>query len=91
LQWLAAGGQDTPLAVLTASVRAMVMISDIFTQESQYSWMLGALSDLYKLHPPEDELMGGLLLLGISKAVSVITNAILKSHKYDFLAGCRVP
>ena len=71
-QWLAHGGQDTPLTVLTASVRAMIMISDIFTQDSQWSWMLGALSDLYKVHPAEDELMTGLLLLGISKAVAVI-------------------
>ena len=71
-QWLAHGGQDTPLTVLTASVRAMIMISDIFTQDGQWSWMLGALSDLYKVHPVEDELMCGLLLLGISKAVAVI-------------------
>ena len=70
-QWLHAG-QDTPLTVLTASVRALIMISDIFTQDSQYSWMLGALSDLYKVHPAEDELMTGLLLLGISKAVAVV-------------------
>jgi len=71
-QWLAHGGQDTPLTVLTASVRAMIMISDIFTQDSQFNWMLGALSDLYKVHPVEDELLSGLLLLGISKAVAVI-------------------
>ena len=70
-QWLS-HGQETPLTVLTASVRAMIMISDIFTQDSQWQWMLSALSDLYKVHPPEDELMCGLLVLGISKAVSVV-------------------
>ena len=35
--------------VLTAAVRAMLMISDIFTQETQFVWMLGTLSDLYKV------------------------------------------
>ena len=70
-QWLS-HGQETPLTVLTASVRAMIMISDIFTQDSQWQWMLTALSDLYKVHPPEDELMCGLLVLGISKAVAVV-------------------
>ena len=50
----------------------MLMISDIFTQETQFVWMLGALSDLYKVHPSEDELLTELLLLGISKAVSVV-------------------
>ena len=34
--------------------------------------MLGTLSDLYKVHPAEDELLTELLVLGISKAVSVV-------------------
>ena len=71
-QWLAAAGQHTPLTVLTSAVRAMVMISDIFTQDAQFSWMLENLSDLYRVHPVEDELLTELLILGISKAVSVV-------------------
>ena len=71
-QWLAAAGQHTPLTVLTSAVRAMVMISDIFTQDAQFSWMLESLSDLYRVHPVEDELLTELLILGISKAVSVV-------------------
>ena len=71
-QWLAAAGQHTPLTVLTSAVRAMVMISDIFTQDAQFSWMLESLSDLYRVHPVEDELLTELLILGISKAVAVV-------------------
>lgn len=68
-QWLA--GQDTPLTVLTAAVKAMIMISDIFTQEVQFKWMLSALSDLHKVHPIEDEILSPLLLLGLCKAGAV--------------------
>ena len=82
-QWLAGGGQDTPLVVLTAAVRAMLMISDIFTQETQFVWMLSVLSDLYKVHPAEDELLTELLVLGISKAVSVV--GFLEPDLYDRL------
>ena len=71
-QWLAAAGQHMPLTVLTSAVRVMVMISDIFTQDAQFSWMLESLSDLYRVHPVEDELLTELLILGISKAVSVV-------------------
>ena len=71
-QWLAVpGGQDTPLGVLTAAVRAITMISDIFTQTHQFAWMQACLSDLQKVHPPEDDLMAALLCLGLSKAVAV--------------------
>ena len=72
--------QDTPLIVLTSAVRAMVMISDIFTQASQFQWMLATLSDLYKVHPAEDELLAGLLLLGICKAAAVVETVSRPSH-----------
>ena len=45
---------------------------EVETQETQFVWMLGTLSDLYKVHPAEDELLTELLVLGISKAVSVV-------------------
>ena len=72
LQWRAAAGQHKPLTVLTRAVRAMVMISDIFTQDAQFSWMLESLSDRCRVHPVEDELLTELLIFGISKAVSVV-------------------
>jgi len=73
-QWLAAGpgaSQDTPLGVLTAAVRAITMISDMFTLTGQFAWMQACLADLQRVHPPEDELMAALLCLGLAKAVAV--------------------
>ena len=40
-------GWDLPLTVLTSAVRCLVMISHIFTQDSQFCWMLDTLSDIY--------------------------------------------
>ena len=48
-QWLAFGGQDTPLPVLISAVKTIIMVSDIFTQSNQYSWMLSTLSELQKV------------------------------------------
>ena len=48
------------------------MISDIFTQDAQFSWMLESLSDRCRVQPVEDELLTELLILGISKAESVV-------------------
>ena len=71
-QWLAFGGQDTPLTVLTAAVRSIIMVSDIFTQSNQFNWMLSTLSELQKVHPGEDEIMSSNLCLGLCKAVAVL-------------------
>ena len=42
-KWLAFGGQDTPLTVVNAAVKSIVMVSDIFTQANQFKWMLSTL------------------------------------------------
>ena len=70
-QWLSRPS-TLPLTVLTSAVRSLVMVSDIFTQDAQFCWMLDTLSELYRNHPAEDELLCELLLLGLSKAVSVV-------------------
>ena len=91
-QWLAFGGQDTPLPVLTAAVRSIIMVSDIFTQSNQFNWMLSTLSELQKVHPGEDEVMSSLLCLGLSKVVSVLGHQdpeLLERIKRSVEAGLR--
>ena len=48
-QWLAFGGQDTPLTVLNAAVKSIIMVSDIFTQSNQFKWMLSTLREVVKI------------------------------------------
>uniref|UniRef100_T1IW53 Huntingtin n=1 Tax=Strigamia maritima TaxID=126957 RepID=T1IW53_STRMM len=61
-----------PLALLTEVTRSMVQLSDLFTERAQFEWMLDILMDLYRTHPPEDELLTSYLVLGISKAAAVV-------------------
>lgn len=62
---------ETPLVVLTETVRSVLMLSDLFTETSSFWWMLDTFSELHRVHPTEDDIMSGLICLGLCKAVSV--------------------
>jgi huntingtin len=62
---------ETPLVLLTETVRSMVLLSDLFSESSNFWWMLTCLSEVQRVHPVEDEVLSGLLCLGICKAVAV--------------------
>ncbi|RZC38340.1 huntingtin-like [Asbolus verrucosus] len=63
----------TPLRFLHEIVRSTVIISDLFTDKSQFSWMLEVFFELSKVHTVEDELLHQYLIVGISKATAVLT------------------
>ena len=54
-------------------VRSTVIISDLFTDKSQFNWMLEVFLELSKVHTVEDELLHQYLIIGICKAVAVLT------------------
>ncbi|XP_014662838.1 PREDICTED: huntingtin-like [Priapulus caudatus] len=60
------------VALLTEAACSVVVLSDIFTEQSQFEWMLEVFLDLHKTHPGEDEILVQYLLVGICKAISVI-------------------
>lgn len=41
-------------------------------EREQYEWMLDFLLDIYKVHPPEDEIVMQYINVGLSKAGAVI-------------------
>ena len=47
------------------------MLSDLFTEKSQFDWMLEALLEVYKSHPSEDEITLQYLIPGVCKATAV--------------------
>lgn len=53
-------------------VRSVLMLSDVFTERSQYEWMLLKFLELSRSHPAEDELMQQLLTLGVCKALALL-------------------
>ncbi|XP_050315238.1 huntingtin-like [Anthonomus grandis grandis] len=61
------------LRILHETVRSTLYISDLFNDKSQFSWMLDIFLDLAKVHAVEDELLHQFLIVGICKAVGVLT------------------
>ncbi len=68
-QWLSA--PDTPLVLLTAMVRSLLMLSDLFTETRRFAWMLESLVELQRTHPIEDDILSPLLCLGTCKAMAM--------------------
>ncbi|CAH1155948.1 unnamed protein product [Phaedon cochleariae] len=64
---------NTHIRVLHEAVRSTVMISDLFMDKSQFSWMMEVFLELSKLHLVEDEFLHQFLIVGICKAVAVLT------------------
>ncbi|XP_018571399.1 huntingtin [Anoplophora glabripennis] len=63
----------TNIRVLHEAIRSTVIISDLFTDKSQFTWMMDVFLELSKLHAVEDELLHQYLIVGICKAVGVLT------------------
>ncbi|KAJ8914559.1 hypothetical protein NQ315_010023 [Exocentrus adspersus] len=63
----------TNLRILHEAIRSVVIISDLFTDKSQFAWMMEVFLELSKLHAVEDELLHQYLIVGICKAVGVLT------------------
>ncbi|CAG9862370.1 unnamed protein product [Phyllotreta striolata] len=63
----------THIRILHELVKSTTMISDLFTDKSQFSWMLQAFLQLSKTHNSEDEFLHQYLVIGICKAVAVLS------------------
>uniref|UniRef100_A0A6P7F8J4 Huntingtin-like n=1 Tax=Diabrotica virgifera virgifera TaxID=50390 RepID=A0A6P7F8J4_DIAVI len=63
----------THIRVLHEAVRSTIMISDLFTDKSQFSWMMEVFLELFKIHHSEDEFLYQYLILGICKAAAVLS------------------
>jgi len=48
------------------------MLSDVFTDKSQFEWMLSTFLNIYRSHPAEDELTMQYLVVGICKSAAVV-------------------
>jgi len=66
------------------------MLSDVFTDKSQFDWMLSTFLNIYRSHPVEDELTMQYLVVGICKAAAVVglvtallSLSTLSSSPYD--------
>ncbi|CAH1990108.1 unnamed protein product [Acanthoscelides obtectus] len=63
----------THIMVLHEAIRSTLIISDLFMDKAQFSWLLDVFLELSKLHTVEDELLHQYLITGICKAVAVLS------------------
>ncbi|CAH0556043.1 unnamed protein product [Brassicogethes aeneus] len=60
------------IRVLYEAVRSTLILSDLFTEKSQFQWMLDLFLDLSKSHTIEDDLVHQYLIIGVCKSASIL-------------------
>ncbi|XP_056004424.1 huntingtin-like isoform X2 [Ostrea edulis] len=72
-QWLSPNSiLKPPLMLKNEVVKSLASLSDLFVEREQYEWMQDFLFDIYKAHPPEDEIMMQYINVGLSKSAAVV-------------------
>ncbi|KAG9346961.1 hypothetical protein JZ751_005888 [Albula glossodonta] len=74
-QWIlpsSPNSRKTPVILISEVVRSLLAVSDLFTERNQFEMMFSTLSELQKVHPPEDEILNQYLVPAICKAAAVL-------------------
>lgn len=73
-QWIlpSSSSKKTPPILISEVVRSLLAVSDLFTERNQFDTMYSTLTELQKLHPPEDEILNQYLVPAICKAAAVL-------------------
>ncbi|XP_065121577.1 huntingtin isoform X5 [Paramisgurnus dabryanus] len=74
-QWILPGSpssRKTPVVLVSEVVRSLLAVSDLFTERNQFDMMFSTLTELQKVHPPEDEILNQYLVPAICKAAAVL-------------------
>lgn len=65
-------GRRTPIILISEVVRSLLVVSDLFTERSQFEMMYQTLTELRRAHPPEDEILLQYLVPATCKAAAVL-------------------
>ncbi|KAM6440076.1 huntingtin isoform 3-T3 [Liasis olivaceus] len=73
-QWILPSNPNkrTPVILISEVVRSLLAVSDLFTERNQFEMMYTTLTELRKLHPPEDEILLQYLVPAMCKAAAVL-------------------
>ncbi|KAG7458857.1 hypothetical protein MATL_G00225080 [Megalops atlanticus] len=74
-QWILPGSPNSrksPVILISEVVRSLLAVSDLFTERNQFEMMFNTLTELQKVHPPEDEILNQYLVPAICKAAAVL-------------------
>ncbi|XP_023593769.1 huntingtin, partial [Trichechus manatus latirostris] len=62
----------TPVILISEVVRSLLVVSDLFTERSQFEMMYATLTELRRVHPSEDEILIQYLVPATCKAAAVL-------------------
>lgn len=71
--WINPGARPIPFGLLHEVVRSLLVVSELFSERSQFQWMLEVCLELWKVHSIEDEMIRRHLIVAVCKASAVLT------------------
>ncbi|XP_070228889.1 huntingtin isoform X4 [Bos mutus] len=73
-RWIlpSSSARRTPVTLISEVVRSLLVVSDLFTERSQFETMYLTLTELRKVHPSEDEILLQYLVPATCKAAAVL-------------------
>uniref|UniRef100_A0A8C7ABF9 Huntingtin n=1 Tax=Neovison vison TaxID=452646 RepID=A0A8C7ABF9_NEOVI len=73
-RWILPSGsaRRTPIILISEVVRSLLVVSDLFTERTQFEMMYSALTELRRVHPAEDEILTQYLVPATCKAAAVL-------------------
>ncbi|XP_058157313.1 huntingtin isoform X2 [Dasypus novemcinctus] len=73
-RWILPGSsaRRTPAILVSEVVRSLLVVSDLFTERSQFEMMYLTLTELRRVHPAEDEILVQYLVPAMCKAAAVL-------------------
>lgn len=64
---------NTPIQLLTETVKSILAISELFVERAQYQWMLDTCLEISRIHPAENDILHQYLVISVCKAAAVLT------------------
>uniref|UniRef100_A0A8C0PZF1 Huntingtin n=1 Tax=Canis lupus familiaris TaxID=9615 RepID=A0A8C0PZF1_CANLF len=73
-RWILPSGsaRRTPIILISEVVRSLLVVSDLFTERTQFEMMYLTLTELRRVHPAEDEILIQYLVPATCKAAAVL-------------------
>ncbi|XP_007456954.1 PREDICTED: huntingtin [Lipotes vexillifer] len=73
-RWIlpSSSARRTPVILISEVVRSLLVVSDLFTERSQFETMYLTLTELRRVHPSEDEILQQYLVPATCKAAAVL-------------------
>ncbi|ELW62765.1 Huntingtin [Tupaia chinensis] len=73
-RWIlpSSSAKRTPVILISEVVRSLLVVSDLFTERSQFEMMYSTLTELRRVHPSEDEILVQYLVPATCKAAAVL-------------------